>query len=60
MDRWVDACPGYNDSPDREGAAAFSDAFLQTESSFAVVRGNPSGFNPAASDYSGFTIGELT
>lgn len=59
MDRWVDACPGYNDSPDREGAAAFSDAFLRTESSFAVVRGNPSGFNPAASDYSGFTIVHL-
>ncbi|XP_005103882.1 uncharacterized protein LOC101861674 [Aplysia californica] len=60
MDGWFDACMGYADSVDRAAAVDFTDAFLESSSTFTVVPGNPSGFDPDQQDFSNFTFTHLT
>lgn len=60
MAGWFDACPGYAITIDREAGFDFTDPYLVTVATFTVAPGNPSGFNPSASDYSKFTLSHLT
>ncbi|CAL1532195.1 unnamed protein product [Lymnaea stagnalis] len=59
MSEWFDGCPGYAMSVDRAGAFDFTDPYLATESSFTVLQGNPSLFDPDSQDYSSFTLTHL-
>lgn len=59
MENWFDACTGYFDTFDRDNSWDFTLPYLVSYASFYVARGNPSGFNPDAKDYSLFTIGNL-
>ncbi|RUS90139.1 hypothetical protein EGW08_002106 [Elysia chlorotica] len=60
MAPWFDACPGFAISIDRDGAFDFTDPYLYTDSSFTVAPGNPSGFDPATSNFSQFNFVHLT
>ncbi|XP_059163579.1 uncharacterized protein LOC131946687 isoform X2 [Physella acuta] len=56
MENWFDACTGYFDTLDRDNSWDFTLPYLVSYASFYVAKGNPSGFNPDASDYSLYTI----
>ena len=58
MAGWFDACPGYAISVDRQATFDFTLPFVTSTGRFAVLPGNPSGFNPDTDDYSGFTFSE--
>ena len=59
MDGWVDACTGYADTIDREGAFDFSSPYLPGGGAhFFVAPGNPSGFDPSLEDFTNFTFGK--
>ncbi|XP_050403984.2 uncharacterized protein LOC126819789 [Patella vulgata] len=60
MAEWFDACPGYGVTVDRRNGFDFTLPFLNTDASFSVLPGNPSGFNASAADFSNFTITHLT
>ncbi|KAK7508257.1 hypothetical protein BaRGS_00000496 [Batillaria attramentaria] len=60
MAGWFDACPGYAITVDRQSGFDFTDPYLVTVATFTVAPGNPSGFDPTASDYSDFTLAHLT
>ncbi|KAK3102726.1 hypothetical protein FSP39_013459 [Pinctada imbricata] len=47
MAGWFDGCMGFVSSPERMNSVEFTDPFRIQQSSFAVQRGNPKGFNPA-------------
>ncbi|XP_050403986.2 uncharacterized protein LOC126819790 [Patella vulgata] len=57
---WFDACTGYTVTEDRLSTYDMSLAYLKAVSTFAVLPGNPSGFDPSLDDYSNFTITHLT
>lgn len=59
MSEWFDGCPGYAMSVDRAGAFDFTEPYLATESSFTVLPGNPSLFEPDSQDYSTYTLTHL-
>ncbi|CAG5136370.1 unnamed protein product, partial [Candidula unifasciata] len=55
-----DGCPGYQITTDRQNEFDFTLPYLDSSASFTVAPGNPAGFDPDSSDYSGFTIIHLT
>lgn len=60
MAAWFDGCPGYQITTDRQNEFDFTLPYLDSSASFTVAPGNPAGFDPDSSDYSGFTIIHLT
>ncbi|PVD22941.1 hypothetical protein C0Q70_16201 [Pomacea canaliculata] len=56
MAGWFDCCPGYAVTLDRRGGFDFTLPYTVSDASFAVAPGNPSGFDPDATDYSSFTL----
>lgn len=60
MAGWFDCCPGYAVTLDRRGGFDFTLPYTASDASFTVAPGNPSGFDPNATDYSSFTLTHLT
>ncbi|KAH9499914.1 hypothetical protein Btru_076906 [Bulinus truncatus] len=60
MAKWFQGCPGYAITIDRLNEFDFTLPYLNSSATFAVIPGNPSGFNPSVDDYSNFKIVHLT